>query len=181
MNFGREDYDKNFIDSNGLIPENEPIFLLRSTDKFSPRLLLMWAMQVRLAGGDPKMAEQVEAQAQKMIHWQHEHGCKTPDMYKESPQKQFILLKIKQLVESIKLGESVSLSELQSLMLRYYGEDNVMILLPSERKYPGVAATELTFDDFIMSNDDAVRAYDMKLILYAESPNKFRILKNGIE
>lgn len=181
MNFGRDDYSKNFIDSNGLIPENEPVFLLRSTDKFSPRLLLMWAMEVRLAGGDPQMAEAVEAQAQKMIEWQREHGSKTPDMYKESPQKQFILSKIKQFIEKINSGESVGIAELQSLMFKYFGDNKMMLLLPSERKHPDRICDQLTFDDFNMSDDDAVKAYDMKLILYAESSNKFKILKNDIK
>lgn len=35
MKFSREDYNKRIIDLAGLIPKDEPVFLLRAQDKFS--------------------------------------------------------------------------------------------------------------------------------------------------
>ena len=69
MKHFREDYNR-IQDPAGLIPENEPVFLLRGQDIFAPELLLRWAAKLRLNGGDPEMARLVENGAQEMIEWQ---------------------------------------------------------------------------------------------------------------
>lgn len=80
MLHAREDYNR-FQDPLGLIPENEPVFLLRAQDRFAPELLLRWAAKVRLNGGNPEMAKIVEEHAQKMIDWQMGgKGYKMPDL-----------------------------------------------------------------------------------------------------
>ena len=80
------DYQERIIDTKNLIPKNEPVFLLRGKDKLAPSLLLEWAKQIRLSGGDPEVAELAEAQAQNMLDWQRKvlrsHG-KLPDMPNE--------------------------------------------------------------------------------------------------
>ena len=66
----REDYNVRIQDAANVIPTDEPVFLLRGQDIFAPALLLDWAKQLRLAGGDPEHARKVEDWAQKMIDWQ---------------------------------------------------------------------------------------------------------------
>jgi len=80
MKHFREDYNR-IQDPAGLIPENEPVFLLRGQDIFAPELLLRWAAKLRLNGGDPEMARLVENGAQEMIEWQ-KTTWKIPDLNK---------------------------------------------------------------------------------------------------
>ena len=79
MKHARADYDR-IQDPENKIPENEPVFLLRGQDRFAPALLLRWAAELRLSGGEPEMARMVEEHAQKMIEWQKEVKVKTPDI-----------------------------------------------------------------------------------------------------
>ena len=87
----RKDYNERIQDSANLIPEDEPVFLLRGKDIFTPGLMLDWAKQLRLAGGDPELARMVEDGAQEMINWQKANPDKMlakgrlrlPDMPKE--------------------------------------------------------------------------------------------------
>ena len=80
MKHAREDYNR-IQDPENKIPKDEPVFLLRGQDKFAPELLLRWASKLRLAGGNPSMAEMVEEHAQKMIEWQRTKCSKMPDLH----------------------------------------------------------------------------------------------------
>ena len=79
MKHAREDYNR-IQDPAGLIPEDEPVFLLRGQDPLAPNLLIQWAKKLHLLGGDIKMAELVEDQAEAMIKWQKDHGSHLPDL-----------------------------------------------------------------------------------------------------
>lgn len=79
MKHARADYDR-IQDPENKIPENEPVFLLRGQDKFAPALLLRWASELRLSGGNPEMARMVEEHAQLMIEWQKNVLVKIPDV-----------------------------------------------------------------------------------------------------
>ncbi len=79
MKHAREDYNR-IQDPENLIPEDEPVFLLRGQDALAPKLLLNWAANLRLVGGDPAMAKLVENQAQAMLEWQKNVKVKNPDM-----------------------------------------------------------------------------------------------------
>lgn len=81
MKHFREDYNA-IQDTTGLlnIPDNEPVFLLRAQDKLAPSLLLRWAAELRLQGGDSEMARIVEDGAQEMIEWQKDIKSKLPDL-----------------------------------------------------------------------------------------------------
>ena len=80
MRHARENYDERIQDSKNLIPEDEPVFLLRGQDALAPSLLLDWASRMRSLGGDPTMADMVRAHANSMIRWQNENGVKVPDL-----------------------------------------------------------------------------------------------------
>jgi len=81
MLHAREDYNR-IQDPLGIIPENEPVFLLRAQDQFAPALLLRWAAKLRLHEGNPVMARMVEDHAQLMIEWQVRRKVKLPDLKK---------------------------------------------------------------------------------------------------
>lgn len=84
MKHARKDYDR-IQDPLNKIPDDEPVFLLRAKDQLAPALLKIWAHNLVVAGGQEEMAQLVSNHADRMIEWQHIHGCKIPDM--EFPQK----------------------------------------------------------------------------------------------
>ena len=68
MKHARKDYDR-IQDPAGLIPEDEPVFLLRGQDIHAPDTLRCYANAVAANGGDPKMVELVRRQADLMDLW----------------------------------------------------------------------------------------------------------------
>lgn len=79
MRFGRKDYDNRIIDNSGRIPEDEPVFFLRGRDKLAPKLLLKWASELLLNGGDLLVAQSAIKHAHLMIKYQRTHGSKLAD------------------------------------------------------------------------------------------------------
>jgi len=61
MKHARSDYDP-IQDPRGLIPEDEPVFLIRGQDQFAVATLQFYAEQVEAAGGQaPLVRSQIEA------------------------------------------------------------------------------------------------------------------------
>ena len=79
MIHARKDYDR-IQDPTGKIAEDEPVFLLRAKDVLAPGILMKWATELVLRGGDKKMAKMVTDHAILMIDWQEKNGCKLPDL-----------------------------------------------------------------------------------------------------
>ena len=77
MIHAREDYNR-IQDPAGKIGADEPVFLLRSKDKFAPATVRVWAELVD-ASGDHELSFQVRMFADEMEHWQRKNGSKTPD------------------------------------------------------------------------------------------------------
>jgi hypothetical protein len=72
----RSDYDR-IQDPDGLIPDDEPVFLIRAQDRTAPVVLQRWAnLNADLA---PDLAAAVRRHAELMIEWQLEHGSKVAD------------------------------------------------------------------------------------------------------
>lgn len=84
MKHAREDYNR-IQDPAGLIPVDEPVFLLRGQDILAPDLLVEWADRLEEAAGmrSHEMAKMVRKQAEAMRIWQEEHKSKIPDLPKE--------------------------------------------------------------------------------------------------
>lgn len=79
MNHGREDYNERIQDSAGIIPDDEPVFLLRARDSLAPMAVDCWiAHHVRDIGDCNKIAS-LQAHADAMRAWQKEHGVKIAD------------------------------------------------------------------------------------------------------
>lgn len=182
MKFSRSDYNNRIVDLENKIPEDEPCFLLRANDILAPKLLLTWAMELRLQGGDPKMAAEAEDWAQQMLTWQKSHDVKLPNMQKDSAQKQFILDRINEIIDEINDGELPNMADLQNWIHQYYDRDDLlMVLMPCDLKQESMLKSidSLTFDDFELPDEIKVKAFDVKLIVY-RSKFEIRILKNDI-
>ena len=79
MRHARKDYD-HIQDPSGKISEDEPVFILRATDVLAPGIMMRWAHELIVRGGDKKMAKLVTDHAVEMIKWQEKNGCKLPDL-----------------------------------------------------------------------------------------------------
>jgi hypothetical protein len=79
MKHARPDYDP-IQDPRGLIPQDEPVFLLRAQDTLAPKIVEMWALAAHDLGAKPDIVQAAYEQSQAMRKWQEENGHKTPDM-----------------------------------------------------------------------------------------------------
>jgi hypothetical protein len=68
MLHARKDYNR-IQDPAGLIPADEPVFLLRGQDEVAARTVRYWAMALEARGGDPAIIEAARRQAQRMDDW----------------------------------------------------------------------------------------------------------------
>lgn len=79
MKHARGDYNR-IQDPEGLIPENEPVFLIRGQDLAAPETLRQYAIQAHRMGAGPELIEATLDQALLMEEWQRNHARKTPDL-----------------------------------------------------------------------------------------------------
>ncbi len=79
MKHARQDYAA-IQDPGGMIPEDEPVFLLRAQDVCAPFAVMEWAFQAQRHGAHPGMVEAAKKQAGLMQSWQTHHKMKIPDM-----------------------------------------------------------------------------------------------------
>ena len=78
MKFTRDDYNRRIIDTENLIPADEPVFLLRAQDALAPDTLRFYAKLLK-ENGNTTMAEELLAHARSMIVWQKSVKVKQPD------------------------------------------------------------------------------------------------------
>lgn len=187
MKFARSDYDKRIVDTANKIPDNEPCFLLRGQDSIAPRLLLMWAMELRLAGGDPAMAESAEHQAQDMINWQRTHVSKTPDLFKDSFKQDVLRDSLKFDLNIISTGDSskfksFDISDFQSRCNQYYGYmESLYILMPNDlinKDYDDFRTLKLS--NFNLTSTLAESIAKAKIVLFIDRNRNILILKSEI-
>lgn len=69
MIHARKDYTKRIDDNAGLIPFNEPVFLIRGQDKLGAETLRFYADRLKANGGDPKIISSVRRHATRMEKW----------------------------------------------------------------------------------------------------------------
>lgn len=79
MQHAREDYNR-IQDPAGLIPADEPVFLLRAQDQNAPETVMHWVTLMLHTGGDQAMAKIALRHARVMREWQTQHGKKSPDL-----------------------------------------------------------------------------------------------------
>jgi len=176
MIFGRKDYNKRIIDLENLIPEDEPVFFLRGSDILAPELLLKWATNLRLKGGDPATARNAEDHAQRMIEWQKTHDVKIPDMYSDSEDTRLLLERLNKLLDS---GNVSSVDEISKLVQEYFNTTSeiVSINLRSDLKIErrGLTLDQIKLDDLDI---DPFELRNKKLVLYCTSDG-FKVLKRS--
>lgn len=81
MRHARADYER-IQDPAGLIPEDEPVFLIRGKDKAGPEAVRAWAAAAALKGADLDIVERARQWAETMEEWQDVHGSQVPDLPK---------------------------------------------------------------------------------------------------
>lgn len=62
-------YNERVQDSANIIPENEPVFLLRAQDKVAAETLMFWIQKQERAGGDETMLQLAREHYAKFIAW----------------------------------------------------------------------------------------------------------------
>lgn len=78
MRHARPDYER-FQDPVGLIPEEEPVILIRGQDQAAIPAMRAWCRAHLAAGGDPAMVDLVEAHIRRVQEWQ-DHAYKVADL-----------------------------------------------------------------------------------------------------
>lgn len=78
MRHARPDYER-IQDPAGIIPKDEPVFLLRAQDFAAPTVVRCWARIVASRGGDPAIVDAALGHADLMDAWQALYGSKVPD------------------------------------------------------------------------------------------------------
>lgn len=66
-------------DLQPIIPDDEPVFLLRARDISAPIIVRFWAEVNRNIGTDPLLCERVREWADTMSQYGREHGSHLPD------------------------------------------------------------------------------------------------------
>ena len=79
MIHARKDYNR-IQDPMGIIPEDEPVFLLRAQDIAAPEAVISWIEAHIRHGGDIDIAKLALDQVMRMKEWQEKHGWKKADI-----------------------------------------------------------------------------------------------------
>lgn len=79
MKHARDDYNR-IQDPAGIIPEDEPVFLLRAKDIAAPAAIYQWVKTAELSGAAPEILQAARDQISRMYDWQKIHGVKVPDL-----------------------------------------------------------------------------------------------------
>lgn len=79
MLHARQDYNR-IQDPDNLIPENEPVFLLRASDCIAPAIVEAWAGLAEASGSKKDIVQLARNHAKLMREWQANHGSKVADL-----------------------------------------------------------------------------------------------------
>ena len=79
MKHARPDYNR-IQDPDHLIPENEPVFIIRGQDIAGPDTLRIWAALATARGARSDITRAALSQADTMEQWQLIHVKKIPDL-----------------------------------------------------------------------------------------------------
>lgn len=79
MKHARPDYQR-IQDPAGLIPEDEPVFLLRGQDPVAGAAVRHWAWCARVAGAHQDIFSAAERQAEAMEAWSRDRASHVPDL-----------------------------------------------------------------------------------------------------
>jgi hypothetical protein len=84
MKHARPDYDERIQDSAGLIPDDEPVLLIRGQDVLALVMLDLYighyAVLVGMEGADERVLDLLREQRARLIAWQDVHEPKIADL-----------------------------------------------------------------------------------------------------
>lgn len=81
MLHARRDYNERIQDNANLIPEDEPVFMIRAHDVCSLPALRNYLETVEGSRNpDPSIVLGVKKQIERFLEWRKQHGTKPPDM-----------------------------------------------------------------------------------------------------
>lgn len=76
MLHARPDYQDRIQDADGLIPDDEPVFILRAQDKTASAVVRFWA--ALNVNGDPIAVQMAQDHADKMDRWPKKKTADVP-------------------------------------------------------------------------------------------------------
>jgi len=79
MIHARSDYQERIQDSAGLIPDDEPVLLIRGQDKAAVHAARAWCDAAAAFGADPEIIQAIRRHIVLIGDWQRDHGSKVPD------------------------------------------------------------------------------------------------------
>lgn len=79
MLHAREDYNR-IQDPAGLIPDNEPVFLIRGQDKAAEAAIAAWIKEARFNGASEDILKMANDQIARIRKWQAMAMNKVPDV-----------------------------------------------------------------------------------------------------
>lgn len=79
MKHARADYDR-IQDPAGLIPEDEPVILIRGQDQAAVPTANAWVAAHMAGGGDPQLAILIREQIGRIEEWQRTQNFKVADL-----------------------------------------------------------------------------------------------------
>lgn len=80
MKHARPDYTERIQDSAGLIPDDEPVLLVRGQDKLALRTLDFYIEASLRENPDPKVTELLADHRDRLAVWQATHATKVADL-----------------------------------------------------------------------------------------------------
>lgn len=80
MRHARADYQDRIVDLAGLIPDDEPVFLIRGQDRAAVSAAQAWCKAAADLGAEPAIIRLVEAHIQRVRDWQQQRVSKVPDL-----------------------------------------------------------------------------------------------------
>ncbi len=76
----RADYNNGrFVDTEGRIPEDEPVFLLRGQDELTTMMMRLYVSEYRRRYGDGKVPQTIEAFIPKVLAWPKKKQADMPE------------------------------------------------------------------------------------------------------
>lgn len=76
----RSDYNERIQDSANLIPDEEPVFVIRGQDPAAPGAVEAWATLAEYQGASSEIVASARKHAEAMRAWQAEHGTHVADL-----------------------------------------------------------------------------------------------------
>lgn len=73
MKHNRDDYNQRIQDTAGIIPDDEPVLLIRGQDPAGPAGAEAYANLAELSGAEPELVSRVKSQAEAMREWQRQY------------------------------------------------------------------------------------------------------------